>query len=277
MVNKVKFGLRNVYCSKITVGAGNVVSYATPVAIPGAVNLNLPASGDKTEFYADDMAYFVQWANDGYDGDLEIALIPDWFRTDILGEELDDNGALIENANAIISDFAMMFEFQGDKKARRHVLYNCNCSRPDIAGRTREKTKSPQTDGLKIKASPAVDTSDVKASLPMSTGDAYTNFFTAVYLKSAAVNTKGTDPTFSLAAAADVAMTSTTTGDPAPSVKGVILNGVPVPSGSLTLAGLVATIASAYVAGLNLTAGTYPIIVEFTKGNSVTYTLTVTA
>lgn len=35
----------------------------------------------------------------GYSGDLEIALIPEWFRTDILKEELDKNGVLVENSN----------------------------------------------------------------------------------------------------------------------------------------------------------------------------------
>jgi len=34
---------------------------------------------------------------DGYTGSLEMALIPDEFRVDVLGDELDANGALIEN------------------------------------------------------------------------------------------------------------------------------------------------------------------------------------
>ena len=34
----------------------------------------------------------------GYEGDLELALIPEDFRTEILKEELDDNGVPIENA-----------------------------------------------------------------------------------------------------------------------------------------------------------------------------------
>lgn len=38
--------------------------------------------------------------NSGYEGDLEIALIPESFLTDIMHEELDGNGVLAENANA---------------------------------------------------------------------------------------------------------------------------------------------------------------------------------
>ena len=34
--------------------------------------------------------------NMGYDGDLELALIPESFRTDVLREKLDSKGVLIE-------------------------------------------------------------------------------------------------------------------------------------------------------------------------------------
>ena len=52
MNNKVKYGLKNVYYSVITL-ANNVPSYATPVHIPGAVNLGLTPAGEKIKFAAD--------------------------------------------------------------------------------------------------------------------------------------------------------------------------------------------------------------------------------
>lgn len=273
--NKIKYGLKNVYYSVITL-TNNVPSYGTPVAIPGAVNLSLPPAGEKVEFYADDLLYFNTNTNQGYEGDLEIALIPDSFRTDVMGETVDANGALIENASVTPKNFALMFEFSGDVNANRHVLYNVNAARPEVKGTTKTKNIDPQTEALKITASPAVDTYDVKASLPYSTSDAYTNFFTAVYLKDAVVNTKGVDPVdFSKGAAADVEATSTSNGTTA--IKNVIFNGAAVPGVSLTIAALKFTIAAAYITGLSLANGDYQIVVEFTKGNSVTYTLTVKA
>lgn len=270
--NKIKYGLKNVYVAPITL-VDNVPSYATPFAIPGAVSLNLPASGEKSEFYADDSAYWVQWANDGYDGDLEIALVPDQFKTDVLGETLDANGAYIENANATIKDFAMMFEFQGDQNAVRHVLYNCNCSRPDVASKTKEKKIDPQSETLKIKASPAVDTGDVKARMP-STGTGYSTFFSAVYLEDAVTNTVDpTTDTFSKAAPADIVLDVTASG--ATAVTNVKSNGAFVPGIYLTLAGVDVTIDSDYFAALD--NGVYVITVEFTKGNAVTCTVTVGA
>lgn len=226
------------------------------------------------KFAADDMEdYFAENVNNGYDGSLEMALVPDSFRTDVLGDTIDNNGAIVENANATVKRFALMFEFDGDAKKTRHVLYNVLANRPNIEGTTRSSTKEPKSETLEVEARPAADTSDVKAKVKQ--GDTgYDTFFTAVYLKDAVVNTAGANPAdFSKAAAADVEITTTSNGTTA--VKNVLVNGAPVPGVSLTIDALKVTIASAYILGLNLANGNYPIVVEFTKGNAVTYTLTV--
>lgn len=273
MSNKIKYGLKNVHYAVIT-EAGGVVTYATPKPIPGAVNISLSPAGEKVEFYADDLLYFGTNTNQGYEGTLEIARIPDSFREDVMLEELDANGAYIENSSATPKNFALLFEFNGDVKATRHVLYKVNAARPDVAGSTKTKNIEPQTETLNITASPATDTYYVKASLPASADAAYTDFFSAVYLKNAVTNTAGVDPTdFSKGAPADVEVTSTSSGTTA--IKNVLLNGLPVPGVSLTIAALKATIDNTYITGLNLANGDYTIVVEFTKGNSVTYTLTV--
>jgi phi13 family phage major tail protein len=178
---KIKYGLRNVYYAKATDdGTGNL-TYATPVRIAGAVNMSLDAQGDTTPFYADDIVYFSSTANNGYSGTLEVALIPDSFRKDILGEtEGTQDNVLYEYANAPTVEFALLFEFQTDENATKHCMYRCTASRASVAGQTKEDSITPQTETLNIVAMPRVDDYLVKAKCP-STSSAYANWYTAVH------------------------------------------------------------------------------------------------
>lgn len=153
--NKVKFGLKNCHYAKATLDPDtNTVTFDTPVAIPGAVNLSMDPEGDNEPFYADNMVYYMTSANNGYSGDLEIALLPDSFRKDILKETEDANGVLVEDATVETERFALLFEFSGDKKKIRHCLYYCSAARPTIEGKTTEDSKEVQTESLEITASP---------------------------------------------------------------------------------------------------------------------------
>lgn len=177
--NKVKFGLKNVHVWPITESEGTV-TFGTVIKVPGAVNLSLDASGESNPFYADDVIYYNQFSNNGYEGDLELALVPEEFLISILGFVRDTNGALVEVSDAKPSNYAMAFEFSGDKLETRHILYNCSSSRPSVTGATKEETVEPQTETLNIIAAPALDTGYVKAKLAKgSTG--YDAFFTTPY------------------------------------------------------------------------------------------------
>ena len=153
--NKVKFGLKNCHYAKATLDPEtNTVTFGTPVAIPGAVNLSLDPEGDTEPFYADDMVYYTTTANNGYSGDLELALLPDEFRKEILKETEDANGVLVEDSTVETERFALLFEFSGDKKKIRHCLYYCSAARPTIEGKTNEDSKEVQTESLEITATP---------------------------------------------------------------------------------------------------------------------------
>ena len=158
MSNKIKYNLKNVYAAVMT-RSGSTYTYATPVAIPGAVSMSLDAEGEASPFYADGIVYFRSAANNGYSGDLEIALIPEWFREQVLQETKDSNNVFIET-NEVNEPvyFALLFEFDGDQKAIRHVLYNCSVSqRPTIASQTKEASIEPGTETLSLTADPRED------------------------------------------------------------------------------------------------------------------------
>ena len=186
MGNKVKFNLKNVHAAKLTETVTEGVtsfSYDTPRAIPGAVSISLDAEGESSPFYADGIVYFRSVTNNGYSGDLEMALVPEWFRTEILQEELDAKGVLIEKSgNRESVKFALLFEFDGDINCIRHVLYNCTSSRPSIESETKEDTIEPGTEKLTITADPRAD-GLVKARTGDTTDAAtYAGWYQTVYL-----------------------------------------------------------------------------------------------
>lgn len=220
--NKVKYNLKNAHYAMLHIAQDGTVSYDTPVPLPGAVSISLDANGEPENFYADGIAYYVINNNMGYDGDLELAMIPESFRVDALNEKLDDNNVLIENANTELNSFALLFEFDGDVKHIRHVLYNCSASRPGIEGKTNEESREVQTETLTIKATPLAS-GVVKAKTGNTTNSTvYQNWYQSVYMPSdvsgANVNlsalTIGSislDPTFAAGITAYTAETSNAT------------------------------------------------------------------
>lgn len=189
-MNKIKYGLKNVYYAVATIAADGSATYDTPVAFPGAVSLSLDPQGENTPFYADNIVYWVGVANTGYEGDLEIARVIDSFKTDVLGYQTDNKGVLVEDANANAVHFALLFQFEGDVKATRHVMYNCTATRPGANGNTKEDTVEPGTESVTITATTiynaSYDTDIVKAETNEATDTTtYSGWFTAVYTPTA--------------------------------------------------------------------------------------------
>lgn len=184
--NKVQFGLSKCYYAPYTV-TGGVITYETPIPIPGAVNLTLDPRGELSEFYADNILYYVASSNQGYDASLEIALIPQQFAIDALGETLDEtDGVVTEVADAQGKPFAFLFQFEGDVKATRHIMFNCKANRPSISGSTKTTSTEPGTNELSMVSSP-IEIGDklvVKTKTTATTKPAiYDAWYTKVYEK----------------------------------------------------------------------------------------------
>lgn len=184
--NKIKYGLKNVYYAIATIAADGSATYGTPVAFPGAVSLSLDPQGDNTPFYADNIVYYMGVGNNGYQGDFEIARVIDSFKTDVLGFVSDTKSVIFEDANADAVHFALLFQFEGDAKATRHVMYNCTATRPGSASATKNETVEPQTETVTITATTIynedLDKDLVKAETVDGTdATVYAGWFSAVY------------------------------------------------------------------------------------------------
>lgn len=179
-MSKVRFGIKNAYYSKITESEGTI-TYATPKALKGAINLSLSPVGENAEIYADDILYFNENVNNGYDGTLELALISDDFKSDILGEIADSNGVIEENATASQHNFALLCEFTTDSGATKFAFYNCSASRSEIAGSTKTATKEFATETINLQIRPNADGIVQRHTNDTTDSTVVNNWYASVY------------------------------------------------------------------------------------------------
>ena len=151
MENKVKFNLSHVHYAKLT--EGDTTTYEKPVPIPGAVKISLEPNGE-----------------------------PESFRKDILQEREDKNKVLVEDSGSETKNFALLFEFDGDQKKIRHVLYNCSAGRQKIEGQTNEESREVQTETLSIKARPIKEGLVKSKTGKETTEETYKNWYQTVYM-----------------------------------------------------------------------------------------------
>lgn len=186
MANKIKYGISNCYYA-VKDGNGD---YDTPVALPGAVSISLAPQGELYKFYADNIEYYRNAVNNGYEGDLELALIPDDFLTAVLGNTLDNTDKiLIEEVQSSAVEFALGFQVEGDANNSRFWFYNCVATRPEVEGDTKEASIEAQTESITISNSPDADgyvRVRTTANTPKAT---YDGWFTDVWLPPAPVTT----------------------------------------------------------------------------------------
>ncbi len=184
--NKILYGIEQCYVAKITEQEGQI-TYGTPFAMPGTVGLSFEPEGEETPFYADNIKYYIASSNQGYSGDLELAITPEKFLTEILGRQKDKNGAIFENADDKTARFALMFQGKGDEKERRWVFYDCIATRPGRENNTKEESIEVGTETISITMSPRTSDKAVMAYIePNETNkELYDNFFKKVYEKDA--------------------------------------------------------------------------------------------
>jgi phi13 family phage major tail protein len=180
--NIVQYGLEDIYYAPVTAVTSTGYTYATPVKLDGAVNLNLEADGEIIPIYADNVEKTSIDLNRGYTGELEILIADDTFKAAVLGQRIV-NGILHEGANDKPVEFALAYTFSGDVMGTRHWFYRCKCSRPAIGSGTTGQSVEPVHDTLSFTARPRVTDKETAVHCPNTTALAtiYSNWFTAVY------------------------------------------------------------------------------------------------
>lgn len=176
---KVQFGLSNLYVSE-RVDTNGVITYKTPVKVPGAKSLSLEQQGDSEVEYFDNIAYFSSSISSGYEGDLEIANIPKEILVDYLGYEVAETTGNLVETNKTGKSFALLFQVQTDEKPRKFIIYNCSCSKVKQDYKTTEQGKKElSTSTLSLKsAGEVVGIRNIFKSYAEAGNSNYDDFFT---------------------------------------------------------------------------------------------------
>lgn len=200
--NLILYGLEQVHIA-FHDGEGG---FEEPEEITGAVSLATTPSSEQVIFHADNRRYFVRENNNGYNGTLEMALIPDDIKARMLGWEIDSNGMLVEKADGKPEHFALLGQVQGDSRNRRFVYYDVMAMRHGQDSATTGDTIDPNTQSLPVTITPFRHSgmNIVKGDIELSDANtgAYNGFFNAVLLpegSAAGVNKTALNATIDLA------------------------------------------------------------------------------
>ena len=176
--DKVKFGIKNVH---IFPKLSDTPTFDDVIDVPGAKSLTLDAQGEISKFYADNMVYYQTSSNNGYEGDLEVALIPQEVMEKIFNYVKDTKKVLTENSSKDVVPFAMTFEEDGDVTGTKFVLYNCTATRPSRNLNTTEESKEPTTQTLKVSAAPLKDGNVMSMTTAETDAEVLAAWHTKVY------------------------------------------------------------------------------------------------
>lgn len=153
--NKVLFGISNLYVgtyTTVTTTAGTTVTLGTPYHQAGAVSFSPEVQSEQNIFYADNVAYWSGYSGGTVEGDLEVAMFDDAFKTSFLGYKTLTNGGLALVKNATKPSVYVAFQIEGDAEARRVILYNCTFGDISREYSTIEENKEPQTATIAVTA-----------------------------------------------------------------------------------------------------------------------------
>lgn len=178
MANKVEFGISELHVGTYT-ETGGVVSLGTPYHQKGAVSFSPEENSEQSTFYADNKAYWSGYSGGTIEGDLEVAMFDDSFKTSFLGYKALTDGGLANVKGATKPNVYIAFQVEGDEESRRCILYNCTLGAITREYNTiEEKNKEPTTETIPVTCT-GDNTSGVTMAVYKPADAGYANLFTS--------------------------------------------------------------------------------------------------
>ena len=141
---KVQFGISQLHVGTYT-DTNGTVTLGTPYHQKGAVNFSPEVSEESNEFYADNIIYWADITTGKMEGDLEVAMFDDEFKTQFLGYRALTDGGLAMVKNATKPKVYVAFQSETDDGSIRVILYNCTLGAIAREYATITENKEPQT------------------------------------------------------------------------------------------------------------------------------------
>ena len=178
MANKVEFGISELHVGTYTVDDQGTVTLGTPYHQAGAVSFSPEEQSEQNNFYADNILYWSGYSGGSIEGDLEVAMFDDAFKTQFLGYVALADGGLANVKNATKPNVYVAFQVEGDAESRRVIMYNCSLGAITREYNTIEESKEPTTETLAVTCTGDNNTGATMAVY--KTGDAgYATLFTS--------------------------------------------------------------------------------------------------
>lgn len=177
MANKVVFGVSNLHIGLYNVASDGTVTLGTPMHVPGTVNISLEPESDENTFYADNIAYYSSYSDNGLSGEIENAFFSDEFKTTFMNYVQLADGGIGQVKGVQNKPVYIMFESDGDAEKRRGILYNCSLGQINREYATVEDSVEPQTATLPFTCSGDNATGLTRVGYPASAAG-YATLFT---------------------------------------------------------------------------------------------------
>lgn len=146
---KVQFGISQLHVGTYTDNNGTV-TLGTPYHQNGAVSFNPEVQSQNNDFYADNIVYWSGYSGGKIEGDLEVAMFDDDFKTQFLGYVTLTNGGLANVKNPTKPNVYIAFQTETDGTPLRVILYNCTLGNIARSYETIGENKEPKTATLPV-------------------------------------------------------------------------------------------------------------------------------
>lgn len=177
MANKVEFGISELHVGTYTDNNGTVI-LGTPYHQAGAVSFSPEEQNEQNVFYADNIAYWSGYSGGTIEGDLEVAMFDDDFKTQFLGYQALTDGGLALVKGATKPNVYVAFQVEGDAESRRVILYNCSLGGISREYNTIEENKEPTTETIPVTCT-GDNASGVTMAVYKPADQGYSTLFTA--------------------------------------------------------------------------------------------------